>query len=329
MAKLDEILKKQKEASEQGKKVQQEIEEYRQAVLKGKESTGDAIKDFCIVHHLTDDEKQEGEFRKLSKSIAKAKGEPLLVMTKFAYVYNTTVCGYNRPEYERGEMTFLRATTADKPEWTINGVTVPGKHYAFATGGRFFMEPLWEAHTAPLVMTAAELFNNYYAWSRKEKENSSGRTDLPDEFWRAFGEGPGDYRSERENCETEILVGKDALTQFKHWGLRWVEENGKREYKRIDSYAEALHCIQNGMTVKESAEREQGERYRRQVRIAEGLVRAIEAGESPDDIKERLKLGAKADVQHLYLTQCGKRGVKYEFPDFFSGLCKEYGVKYK
>jgi hypothetical protein len=366
MGKLDEILQQRKDVKQQAQKANEELEKYRKAILSGKESTGDPIKDFCIAHWLTDDTKKEEELRALTKRIV--KGEPMLVSTRFTYVRDIVIChGFGAPpEYHNAESGFMRFAIAEEPVWSVNGLTMPTEHYAYTTSDmeRAF-SPEWRAHTSPLALTDAELLDHFHRWweqsyeREKPKESdkdltdedvtkmvkemaeavSKGkryrpsprtRKDLPDEFWEEFNKGPGNYRSERGACHTTILVGDEAHEQFnKHWEWRWDghrwHQDGHNTIPR-DSLAEALFCVEHGMTQEEHAERERGAIYKRRWRIAEGLVRAMEAGEMAD-VKELLQNGIEAGVQELEWTRRTSKGVVYEFPDFFNYLCEKYGVK--
>jgi hypothetical protein len=319
MSRFDDIQAEQKATERKSKSIEKRMEKFRSDILAGKDSTGNPMKDFMFVNFGLD-EKRERAIHTITDHLsgADAIGTPVLIKDEFHYQKDAVIChGFGgKPEYNPYALFLLRfGVISDKPTWSVEGLTLPMEHYAFAIQeSEFLYAPHWDAHSSSIQLTKAELVDQIFFFGQSEE-----RIDIPPAFWEEYQKGPSHYRSKLGSYRLEALVG-DAVTER---CAEWDKVNHAHGNER-HSYDEALFIVDSGMTQKEYAQNMESMREKRRKELFTEILVADKI-----EMLELLEEAIGLDMHNKPGQYNKERGVTIDIPDFVKARCDDLGVKYQ
>ena len=127
---LDTILKKQEEAEKATAAAQREMQKLIADVKKGKDTTGDYVLDFCIMHYGAPIKKAQEAIEKAADEVK--KGKELLVVTTVIGRSDDRETFHDAMKYAPARIEYLRfAKPTGVAKLTNKGFVIPAQNYVW------------------------------------------------------------------------------------------------------------------------------------------------------------------------------------------------------
>ncbi|MGV8087099.1 MAG: hypothetical protein ACP5N1_05715 [Candidatus Woesearchaeota archaeon] len=156
---LSRYLKIESEKSE----VDKEFEKLRQKIILGL-STGDSIKDLCIIHYNTLDKSVEKPYRRVDGEISNNIGKKILVVTEVDSINGcpgTISPDYIDPNFLHITTNYILGIISDKAIFDIakGNVTIPMKETKYLTYSNRFNDLKWSVCPRDIFINHIDMKN--------------------------------------------------------------------------------------------------------------------------------------------------------------------------
>jgi hypothetical protein len=312
MTRLDEILNLEDQSKQLNNEAQTRLAQLREDIKSGTDSTKDPITDFCIVHHGRPDAALYQKIQGITASIQ--KGGEFLLRTVVNGAIETHTCHftYGTTERDAYAIEYLRLGVADDvPVVTIDGITIPVKHYAWnsregaAYDGRIGLANFhpWEVSQGMIVVKPEELIAHYL----------HRYSDLPVPHKKKLG-----YRQDFVplGIDVQSFGGQELQERFKELGFYYREEFS---IKREEFYEDGKKVLELGMSLKEFDELQKRIVAERKDAIVDRIVK----GEVDEDlIREAISLDLHKERREVKEGP----GKLLIIPEVVSEYCRTYRI---
>jgi len=180
---ITKILDKYAAAESEKSKADEDFKNLRQKITKGS-TTGDRIRDFCIVHHNTLDRSVEEPYRQTYDKISKNIGQEVLMVTQVDSIVGCP--GIIAPLYI--DPMFLRVKTEYKLgvisdnltfDMLMGGILIPLKQTKYVENSDRYNDITWSEHKGNINIFFLEMKN---LGKKLEKKVTPMRNDSNDDM---------------------------------------------------------------------------------------------------------------------------------------------------
>ena len=356
MNELDHILQQMGEANATHAQAKEEFQALVTDIKTGKRTNGDLVRDFCFVHDGTADLKRAlnsaERIQKIVARITEARGQPVLVHTRLRYRREREPLDERegigclpRPASifdSESDTHVLRYGVIGDLAWSPGGLDV-ARPYAFHVrdSPRWSLETVaslipfgeWAPYDAALRLGTVEFFNREWDWPITwfpRPEEDAQRRDLSPAILDALNKGPLRIGKRITEQETSILIGDEIEKAIGNWytfsnALGSSKNPETKEQCIARNLADAVCCIEHGMTRGNYEQKRARELRERQVVLFTDLIEAYLRGDGT--LTARLEEAHALGIHLADITLEPRPGMRVSAREYLPHLYEKNGVR--